>query len=463
MKHPDGVIEQTSKHLLSLSGYQFEPFLSNQIATANYTVPFINGHKEAKENDRSFYTNNSIWEAVMYEQIRRTDINIVLDGFFLFEWFPRSPGLFYTNKGRDARQEARNNIDSIRNGVIVYNPYGKLSMLDGGVGNLRLKPIEIKNREYCLMSASSNGICHEGFPVAVPIELYNQCIEEITDRGAVVRKLIGKLQYVPDSISSLYRGYIEVPQMYLRVEEVSLPNQLQSRHMEELWVSVAVSFLSDYEGSKKTYATYVHFDPTRRNSLRQSVEWMEQDYVIGRYKGKVITDFDEQKSNFASAPFSLNKIMNLSLVGAEICNFANDLHINANQILSHQAQIVLSIQEVNIMENKYNITGGNQGAVGDQAEAHNFTQVSNQTQGSIDMTTLATELYRLRMEAKKVAIEPEHDIAVSEIAKAEQAAKEGQESKVMEHLKSAGKWALDVATKIGTGIALEAIKKSTGL
>lgn len=120
------------------------------------------------------------------------------------------------------------------------------------------------------------------------------------------------------------------------------------------------------------------------------------------------------------------------------------------------------VQELN-MESKYKITGGNQGAVGDQAEAHDFTQVSNQTLGSIDMTALASELSRLRAEARKEATEPEHDIAVSEIAKAEQAAKEGQGSKVMEHLKSAGKWALDVATKIGTSVALEAIKKSTGL
>jgi hypothetical protein len=120
------------------------------------------------------------------------------------------------------------------------------------------------------------------------------------------------------------------------------------------------------------------------------------------------------------------------------------------------------VQELN-MESKYKITGGSQGAVGDQAEAHDFTQVSNQTLGSIDMTALAAELSRLRAEARKEATEPEHDIAISEIAKAEQAAKEGQSSKVMEHLKAAGKWALDVATKLGTSVALEAIKKSTGL
>jgi len=119
------------------------------------------------------------------------------------------------------------------------------------------------------------------------------------------------------------------------------------------------------------------------------------------------------------------------------------------------------VQELN-MESKYKITGGNQGAVGDEAVAHDFTQVSNQTLGSIDMTALAAELARLRVEARKDAVEPEHDMAVSDIAQAEQAAKEGQPSKVVQHLKSAGTWALDVATKIGTSVAVEAIKRSMG-
>jgi hypothetical protein len=78
------------------------------------------------------------------------------------------------------------------------------------------------------------------------------------------------------------------------------------------------------------------------------------------------------------------------------------------------------------------------------------------------MSALATELARLRSEARKDATEPEHDIAVSDIAKAEQAAKEGQTSVVVQHLKSAGTWALDVATRIGTSVAVEAIKRSMG-
>jgi hypothetical protein len=89
-------------------------------------------------------------------------------------------------------------------------------------------------------------------------------------------------------------------------------------------------------------------------------------------------------------------------------------------------------------------------------------QVQGQ-QGQIDLPTLATELARLRAEMKTEATEPEHDVAVGAVAAAEAEAKKGNESSAMEHLARAGKWALELGIKIGVPVAIEAIKKSTGL
>lgn len=108
---------------------------------------------------------------------------------------------------------------------------------------------------------------------------------------------------------------------------------------------------------------------------------------------------------------------------------------------------------------------GQAGAMGPNAHAHDmtFNQIWNEMQGSVDLPQLAGELSRLRQEMKKDAVEPEHDIAVSEVAKAEQAAKAGEGSKVVEHLKAAGKFALDVGTRIGAGLVVEVLKKSIGM
>jgi len=82
---------------------------------------------------------------------------------------------------------------------------------------------------------------------------------------------------------------------------------------------------------------------------------------------------------------------------------------------------------------------------------------------SRDLSELAGELATLRRAMKGEGTEPEHDAAVGEVAKAEQAAKAKDSSKVAESLKGAGKWALDVATKIGTTLASEALKESMGM
>ncbi len=59
---------------------------------------------------------------------------------------------------------------------------------------------------------------------------------------------------------------------------------------------------------------------------------------------------------------------------------------------------------------------------------------------------------------KQQATEAEHDIAISDIAKAEQAAKSKDTSKIAKYLKSAGSWTLDIASKIGVRVAIEAMK-----
>ncbi len=107
---------------------------------------------------------------------------------------------------------------------------------------------------------------------------------------------------------------------------------------------------------------------------------------------------------------------------------------------------------------------GQVAAMGPDANAYDieFHQIWNQVEGCINLTPLAKELSTLRLAMREGATEPEQDIAVSEIARAEQAAKSGNGAKALGHLRSAGKWALDVATKIGTSLAVEAIKKSMG-
>lgn len=111
------------------------------------------------------------------------------------------------------------------------------------------------------------------------------------------------------------------------------------------------------------------------------------------------------------------------------------------------------------MGDKYIV--GQAGAVGPQSHAQGitFNQNFNQSGSSIDLARLADELSVLHQAMRQQALaEPEHDLAISDIGKAEQAAKTGDAAKTVQYLKSAGKWALDFASKIGASLVAEIIK-----
>ncbi|MBN1804465.1 MAG: hypothetical protein JW837_04380 [Sedimentisphaerales bacterium] len=83
---------------------------------------------------------------------------------------------------------------------------------------------------------------------------------------------------------------------------------------------------------------------------------------------------------------------------------------------------------------------------------------------SIDLSVLAQELQALRKQMRSQSDDSlEVDVAAGEIAKAEKAAKVGDESGTIKHLKAAGKWAFDFATSVGSSLVAEVIKKSMGM
>jgi hypothetical protein len=103
--------------------------------------------------------------------------------------------------------------------------------------------------------------------------------------------------------------------------------------------------------------------------------------------------------------------------------------------------------------------------VGPHAEAHDMTfeQVWAKSASKIDLHQLGDELTELRTVLSKQASEPDQFVALGEVAAAEKAAKGGDGPGALGHLKTAGTWVWDVATKIGIGVATAAAKSALGL
>jgi hypothetical protein len=120
--------------------------------------------------------------------------------------------------------------------------------------------------------------------------------------------------------------------------------------------------------------------------------------------------------------------------------------------------------DVQMNSEEYNLSNmsGQIGAVGRNAhtEGSSFSQHWEQMTHEFDLTAVATELGTLRRELRKEATEIEQDKAVASVGAAEAAAKNKDGPAALKHLKEAGSWAFDVATKIGTTVAAKMIESS---
>lgn len=108
-----------------------------------------------------------------------------------------------------------------------------------------------------------------------------------------------------------------------------------------------------------------------------------------------------------------------------------------------------------------NLAVGNKASI--DARENSINQQINTLTEKIDFPMLQDELRFLRESLLKKAENAEHFISIGEVANAEKAIEEKDEKKIVNHLKSAGTWALDTARELGIKIATELVKKQIDL
>jgi hypothetical protein len=276
--------------------------------------------------DAEEINNNSLWERVMFGNAHAEQV-LRLNSFFLFEWLPRAPGQYFAPEARNARHAAYSKVLAYEDGMAVLHPAAKTSLIQAGVGSVRLKPILVGSDTFYLMGASSDGNCDEGFPIAVSPGLYQKHIQEIRNRGCVNLDIIGRLKFVPKELDALYRTSTRVPQLYLVAEDLRAPSHPKSRSAANLEVNISCLFEGKVDGKRGQFL-----------ALR-AVDWLEDDYIKGRFNGNVLTDFDQTQRNFADAPFSLESVFDTKSLSPYQIVYVNRLSIDAKEVEFQRATI----------------------------------------------------------------------------------------------------------------------------
>jgi hypothetical protein len=156
----------------------------------------------------------------------------------------------------------------------------------------------------------------------------------------------------------------------------------------------------------------------------------------------------------------------LDTVKNNILNFAMDIEEkNPNAGEAGLSDTPLPPQTVSHVfnQNFHSAVGNVAAGSTNVTQTASIAPVGQQLNMNVDMTKLSEELKLLRSHLTKEASEPEHYQALGEIASAEKAIADKDQPKMIQHLKSAGTWALNATTAIGTTLAAEVIKSTLGI
>ncbi len=283
--------------------------------------------------DKFYFENSNFWTETLlsYNAIGQ---RIRLKNFSLIEWLPSSPGLFFTGKAEVSRRKAEAHFNALHR---EYLPLGKLEMILGGIGSVRLGSEQNMQLSKYYLCGTSSGASHEGVPLIVERSLYANIISEIKEKGYCKGDIIGTIEILQTEKSIIIFDR-EVPKYCIVVEDFIRSNE----RTENLTVTIATAFQTDnnswrimHDDSYSEYAwTFCSFEPQRGDAnLVNAVNWINE-YAF-RYSGssEILCDFDEHKNHFDTVLFSQREIMSGRFNKGKLQEFSQFYQITINKVI----------------------------------------------------------------------------------------------------------------------------------
>lgn len=335
--------------------------------------------EKPKRKDIKFKSNENFWAHILSNKAH-IDQYVTLSNFIVTEWLPMSPGLFHTEEAIENRNIASRYVvrDDYRQHIkdlpllkknanlqgnyiqhrvaVELDPYGKESMIQGGIGSIRLQPKKLFNDERMfIIGASSNGICHEGVPIILPSELYGKIISQIKDNCGLKCNLTGTLQLLP--IQGLPIRYNRsIPKYCLFVEDIS---SIKSSKPEDILISVAITYSKSIKELRHKEWSFVSFNPDNTDrQLLYSVEWLH-DYAR-RYSHVnnpiVLSDFDEFRQHFDKVEFNIKDVANGIIDIAKLSEYQEFLEFKIINVMGDYFNNISNATIVNksVVQNAFN-------------------------------------------------------------------------------------------------------------
>jgi hypothetical protein len=231
---------------------------------------------------------------------------VALRGFQLSDWFPRTPGVYCSRHARRAREKVWSGpSESDPQLGQYYSPDGKMNLIEeGGIGTIRLRPRNIDGELCWLSTALTEGECHQGIPLAIPDSLLRQSNVRWGDHVF----LEGRVRFLHDL--GLDEPAYEVHHARSVIIFVESLRGEVGRRRPAIITPVALFGASEaqrFDHDQLPRYTFVHCQADSDRELDDAIDWIES--YAAKYKGQVVTNFDEQRPNLADAPLSYQRLV----------------------------------------------------------------------------------------------------------------------------------------------------------
>ncbi len=421
-------------------------------------------------SDFTVRSNDGFWQLLMSRRTRPLLKWVVLEGFQLTDWYPRTPGVFHTDEARRARYSARD-FGRVVDGFAHYLPRGKEDMVHrGGVGSLRFKPVRIEGSDCWLYTATDDSYCHTGIPLAIP-----QAILEGINFDTNFRvDIVGQIRFLPDFLEHYFYHMTRVPQVYILVDKITKT----SKKSGVVKITPTILFRFSSARSNDLDAEYprrrarrlsdygVSYVTCYSDGIRGAIDWLE--HYVELYGEEILTNFDQQIPQFVGVPFSINNVMTGRISVHELEKF----HIHQAEIICDQIQGIHA-RAVH-MSKKIEINVNDSGQLdikGDLIIADEIKNSFNKASGIPDdklkelmqeMTVAIGKMSQELSESVQQEVAQDLDILATESAK-EQPTKRRWEfsveglKKAAQNMGEIGKPVIELAAKIAAILALRSV------
>src|SRR5260370_14437789 len=279
-----------------------------------------------------------------------------LKGFRLTDWFPRAPGVYWSRYAQDARKyvELSERPSTDAELGTYFSPRSKMDLIEeGGIGSIRLRTRSIDGEDCWLATALTGFECHGGIPLAIPDVLLRETGLNWGDRANIQ----GRVRFLQDAGLRDTAGRVHHARpLIVFVDE--LEGLAARRPGEPIIISPVALFETADADTPHRYGraqyTFVQCAAGPDSELDAAADWIEK-YTI-KYKGRVITDFDDQRPILADAPLSYQRLVSKTYDRALIRHFGGTIHVDRIDQIVQESVITQHYGDIYV-GNKINIGG----------------------------------------------------------------------------------------------------------